>query len=101
MQLISYISAVLALPLLALVKIYQLVISPMLGPQCRFHPSCSEYTRQALKQHGAFAGSWLAIKRIVKCQPMHPGGIDNVPPPKHKAKSIKHSDQDTTIKNQH
>jgi putative membrane protein insertion efficiency factor len=80
MQIIKNISSLVALPLLAVVKTYQLFISPMLGQNCRFHPSCSCYAHQALKQHGAFTGSWLSIKRIVKCQPMHPGGIDYVPP---------------------
>jgi len=79
MQLGSTLSSLIALPLLAIVKFYQLLISPILGQNCRFYPTCSCYAHQALKEHGAFKGSWLSIRRIVKCHPMHPGGIDNVP----------------------
>lgn len=69
----------LALPLVALVKIYQYAISPMLGSRCRFEPSCSRYTVEALLRHGAFKGSWLAVRRIGRCHPWHPGGYDPVP----------------------
>ncbi|MEO0794274.1 MAG: membrane protein insertion efficiency factor YidD [Verrucomicrobiota bacterium] len=67
------------------VRVYQLTLSPLkrllLGPAagCRFHPTCSEYTRQSLLRHGLFKGGWLALKRIVKCGPWHPGGDDPVP----------------------
>ncbi|QCU90878.1 membrane protein insertion efficiency factor YidD [Thiomicrorhabdus sediminis] len=63
-----------------LVKFYQLFISPLLGPRCRFYPSCSHYTIEAIQTHGFFKGSWLAIKRISRCHPGNPGGIDPVPP---------------------
>ncbi|QJR82802.1 membrane protein insertion efficiency factor YidD [Alteromonas pelagimontana] len=69
---------IIALPLL-LIKFYQWVISPMLGQRCRFHPSCSHYAIEALKTHGLAIGGWLSIKRILKCQPFHPGGYDPVP----------------------
>jgi len=78
----------LAFPLLLIVRFYQLFISPFLGQNCRFHPTCSCYAHQALKEHGALTGSYLAIKRIIKCQPMHPGGIDLVPPVKQKNHTI-------------
>jgi putative membrane protein insertion efficiency factor len=65
--------------LLGLVRFYQLFISPLLGPRCRFYPSCSSYTLEALKLHGVVKGSWLAIKRISRCHPGSDGGIDFVP----------------------
>ncbi|MDT0594832.1 membrane protein insertion efficiency factor YidD [Glaciecola petra] len=79
MQITKLISTILAAPLLLIIRLYQLFISPMLGQNCRFHPTCSCYAHQALKTHGPLKGSVLAIKRIVKCQPLHPGGIDPVP----------------------
>lgn len=71
--------SLLALPLVALVKVYQYAISPMLGNRCRFDPSCSRYAVDALQRHGAFKGSWLAVRRIGRCHPWHPGGYDPVP----------------------
>lgn len=70
--------ALQAIPI-ALIRVYQLVISPILGPRCRFYPTCSEYAIQAIRLHGVLKGSALAAKRIVKCHPGHPGGIDPVP----------------------
>lgn len=72
-------SQLITSPVRGLIKCYQVVISPMLGPNCRFHPSCSCYAQEALQTHGLLKGSWLTIKRIVKCNPMHPGGFDYVP----------------------
>ena len=69
----------LALPLLGLVWIYRLLISPWLGNNCRFSPSCSQYTMDALRLHGAFRGSWLAAKRIGRCHPWGGSGYDPVP----------------------
>jgi putative membrane protein insertion efficiency factor len=69
------------LPLRVLIKGYQVFISPMLGQNCRFHPSCSCYAQEALEVHGLVKGSWLSIKRISKCHPLHPGGFDYVPTP--------------------
>lgn len=66
-------------PLIGLVKFYRLFISPMLGPRCRFHPTCSEYALIALQRYGAFKGTWLAARRISKCHPWNPGGFDPVP----------------------
>ncbi|MCL4526324.1 MAG: membrane protein insertion efficiency factor YidD [Gammaproteobacteria bacterium] len=61
------------------VRGYQYVISPMLGHHCRFFPTCSEYTCQAIERYGIAKGSWLGIKRISRCHPWHPGGVDPVP----------------------
>jgi hypothetical protein len=69
----------LASPLIWLIRGYQLAISPMLGNHCRFEPSCSEYSMIALRRHGLLRGLWLAVRRIVRCHPWHPGGYDPVP----------------------
>ncbi|MGP9643972.1 membrane protein insertion efficiency factor YidD [Halomonas sp. AOP30-A1-24] len=61
------------------VRAYQYLISPLLGPRCRFWPSCSSYTIEALQVHGPVKGGWMAIKRILKCHPGNPGGMDPVP----------------------
>ncbi len=58
-----------------------MLISPLLGPHCRFHPSCSEYTHQAIHQHGVLYGTWLGVKRLLRCHPFSQGGEDPVPPP--------------------
>ena len=71
--------ALLAFPFIMLVRFYQYAISPMLGRNCRFDPSCSEYAVEALRRHGAFKGLWLAIRRVGRCHPWHPGGYDPVP----------------------
>ena len=65
--------------LLLLLRAYKLGISPLLGQHCRFYPSCSEYAQQAIVMHGALHGSLLAGKRLCKCHPWHPGGVDPVP----------------------
>ncbi|AWL13460.1 Putative membrane protein insertion efficiency factor [Saliniradius amylolyticus] len=64
---------------IALIRGYQRLISPLLGPHCRFTPSCSQYAIEAIKVHGLLRGSWLSVKRILKCHPLHPGGQDPVP----------------------
>ncbi|WP_100934543.1 membrane protein insertion efficiency factor YidD [Candidatus Chlamydia corallus] len=64
---------------LLIIYLYQWLISPLLGSSCRFFPSCSHYAAQALKSHGFLMGCWLSIKRMGKCGPWHPGGIDLVP----------------------
>ncbi len=61
------------------IKIYQFVLSPIFGGQCRFYPSCSSYTREAISKYGVLKGSFLGIKRLLKCHPFHAGGIDLVP----------------------
>lgn len=62
-----------------LIKIYQKLVSPTMGPNCRFQPTCSAYALEAVQTHGVFRGGWLAAKRIGKCHPLHPGGYDPVP----------------------
>lgn len=64
----------------AAIRLYQLTLSPLLGNCCRFTPSCSAYARQALREHGLWAGSWMAVKRVCRCHPFHPGGYDPVVP---------------------
>lgn len=63
----------------ALIRFYQLALSPYFGQQCRFTPTCSEYTRQAILRHGAWKGAWLGLRRVGRCHPWHPGGHDPVP----------------------
>lgn len=70
---------VLALPLIGLIRFYQLVISPMTPPSCRFYPSCSAYALTALERYGPLKGSWLALRRVGRCNPWNPGGVDHVP----------------------
>jgi putative membrane protein insertion efficiency factor len=65
--------------LVAIVRAYQWTLSLALPPSCRFHPSCSEYAVQALRRHGAVRGSSLTVKRLLRCHPRHPGGVDPVP----------------------
>jgi uncharacterized protein len=74
--------AILLLPqrLLAwLIRGYQRLLSPLLPPSCRFHPSCSQYALEAIHRHGALKGSWLAVRRLVRCHPFNAGGFDPVP----------------------
>ncbi|MES1924416.1 membrane protein insertion efficiency factor YidD [Salinisphaera sp. T31B1] len=66
----------LQLPILG----YRYLISPLIGPRCRFMPTCSAYAMTALERHGPWRGSWLAIRRIVRCHPLNEGGFDPVPP---------------------
>ena len=73
------IPALLAWPLIMLVRGYQLFLSPFLPPSCRYTPSCSAYAIEALQRHGALRGSWLAVRRIARCHPFRPGGYDPVP----------------------
>lgn len=71
--------------MIGVVRVYQMLISPVLpvvfGPNCgcRFYPTCSHYAVEALRTHGALAGGWLTLKRLLRCTPLHPGGIDHVP----------------------
>ena len=65
---------------MALIRGYQLVIAPILGPRCRHLPSCSEYAIEALHEHGALAGVWLALRRLARCHPLGTSGYDPVPP---------------------
>ncbi|MBK5499775.1 membrane protein insertion efficiency factor YidD [Peribacillus sp. TH14] len=70
--------------LMGIICIYQVVISPLKPPTCRFYPTCSHYGLEAISRFGPIKGSWLAIVRILKCHPFHPGGIDLVPEKKKK-----------------
>lgn len=65
--------------LIGAIRVYQLTLSRMLPPSCRFYPSCSEYTLQAIAKYGALKGAWLGVKRISRCHPFNPGGYDPVP----------------------
>ena len=65
--------------LLIFIKAYQYLISPMLGPSCRYTPTCSEYAAQAVKKYGAIKGLWLSVKRVGRCHPWHDGGYDPLP----------------------
>lgn len=68
-----------AVILITVIKAYRLLLSPFIGPCCRFYPSCSAYAIEALQQKGLMQGSWLMIKRIMKCHPWHVGGYDPIP----------------------
>lgn len=65
--------------LLVLIKLYQRLVAPGLPAACRFYPSCSHYAETAIERYGAARGSWLAARRVLRCHPFHPGGIDPVP----------------------
>jgi putative membrane protein insertion efficiency factor len=65
--------------LMGIIRIYQLVVSPLLGPRCRFHPSCSCYAHTAIERYGVLRGSWLGAKRLFRCHPFSEGGYDPVP----------------------
>jgi putative membrane protein insertion efficiency factor len=69
----------LALPFIGIIRLYQWGISPLLGPKCRFTPTCSHYAVEALRRHGLFRGSWLAARRIARCHPWGGSGHDPVP----------------------
>jgi len=71
--------AVVAAPAIWLIRAYQLVLSPMRPPTCRFYPSCSAYALTALERFGLLRGSWLAARRLLRCHPWNPGGVDHVP----------------------
>ena len=63
----------------ATLSAYKRFVSPLLPPACRFHPTCSEYAREAILRHGLPRGTWLTIRRLARCHPFHPGGFDPVP----------------------
>jgi putative membrane protein insertion efficiency factor len=65
--------------LVLLIRVYQRLVSPLIGPRCRFYPSCSQYAAEAIQKHGAIRGIALALARLMRCHPWHPGGVDHVP----------------------
>lgn len=69
-----------------LIRVYQIALSPLLGPNCRYYPTCSQYAIEAIESHGSLRGAWLTIKRISRCHPWHEGGFDPVP-----GRCLKHS----------
>ena len=69
----------MAQALIFLIHTYQRLLSPLLGPRCRFHPSCSQYAVEAIERFGPVRGGWLAMRRLGRCHPLNPGGIDPVP----------------------
>ncbi|MDH3356056.1 MAG: membrane protein insertion efficiency factor YidD [Desulfobacteraceae bacterium] len=70
---------IFVIPALILIRAYQFILSPILAPACRFYPTCSEYAYQSIVRYGLLKGFLLALKRIFRCHPFHPGGIDPVP----------------------
>lgn len=80
----------------ALVRVmrgYQTYVSPALPPTCRFYPTCSQYAIEALQLHGVLGGSWLTLRRLLRCAPWHPGGIDPVPPRRSRSARNHHEEQ--------
>lgn len=80
----SVIKKILIFPFLVLIRVYQVAISPFTPATCRFQPTCSHYSLEALQKHGLIVGGWLAIKRITSCHPWGKGGFDPVPEKKNK-----------------
>ncbi|OQP67039.1 membrane protein insertion efficiency factor YidD [Niastella vici] len=75
----KFLLRILSLPFIALIKLYQWIISPLLGPKCRFTPTCSQYALEAFKKHGVFRGLWLTVRRLSRCHPWGGHGYDPVP----------------------
>jgi putative membrane protein insertion efficiency factor len=65
--------------LVLVIRLYQRLVSPLMAPRCRFYPSCSQYAAEAIQKHGAIRGIALALARLMRCHPWHPGGVDHVP----------------------
>jgi uncharacterized protein len=83
------------LALLGLLWVYRTFVSPLTGPTCRYYPSCSSYAVLAVQRHGAIRGTWLAVRRLGRCHPWAPGGVDDVPPARergpHLQTSVRHA----------
>jgi putative membrane protein insertion efficiency factor len=71
-----------------LIKLYQTLLSPFVGQNCRYYPSCSAYSLEAIEKHGVWRGLWLSVKRISRCHPWHEGGVDPVPEPEPQKKQL-------------
>lgn len=93
-RILSQTGKVAALPFIALIRFYQLVISPLTPPTCRYYPSCSSYALTALRRFGPLKGTWLAIRRVGRCHPWAPGGVDYVPDPPDPLVRCPHRDPD-------
>lgn len=78
-RILRAVGRVAALPLIGLIRFYQLVISPLTPPTCRYYPSCSSYALTAIQRFGPLKGTWLAARRLLRCHPWTPGGVDHVP----------------------
>ena len=78
-KIVSWFTYPIKIIFLLIIKFYQLVISPFTPPSCRYHPTCSVYSAEAIKKHGPFKGGWLALKRILSCNPWGGSGYDPVP----------------------
>ncbi|MES2374636.1 MAG: membrane protein insertion efficiency factor YidD [Bacteroidota bacterium] len=76
---VKWILIIISYPFILLIRIYQYIISPVLGPKCRFTPTCSHYAEEALRKHGILKGGWLSLKRISRCRPGGGHGYDPVP----------------------
>ncbi len=92
-RVIGFVLRIPSLLLMGLVRVYQLLVSPMFASSCRFYPSCSAYGLEALRVHGAVRGTWLTVRRLLRCHPWNPGGVDEVPtrgnqPHDHEARAI-------------
>ena len=83
----KHIEKTVRIVLKGVIRAYQLILSPVLGNNCRFHPTCSTYAIEAINQNGALGGVWLAAKRITRCHPWNPGGFDPVPSQKEAIKA--------------
>lgn len=77
--------------LIAVIRVYRYLLSPWLGQSCRFYPSCSHYALESIETHGSLRGSWLALRRLLRCHPWHAGGYDPVPPATHSHSRPGHS----------
>ncbi|REC96218.1 membrane protein insertion efficiency factor YidD [Kushneria indalinina] len=92
-QLLRGLQKALARVLIGLVLFYQYVISPLIGPRCRFWPTCSNYAIEAIQLHGAMRGGWLALRRLLRCHPLCAGGVDPVPATRASCKDCKGHDE--------
>lgn len=84
-RILRQVGRLLALPLIGLIRFYQLAISPLTPPTCRYYPSCSAYAVTSLQRFGPIKGTWLAVRRLLRCHPWAPGGVDHVPQRAHTA----------------